>query len=323
MNTSLTRRSALRLALLCAAMACAALAPAQGKKAPAQRKAKAQSKVQPFTLDPAIAHRREVYKRVGGVELQIDIFEPKAKDPAKKYPAIVFFFGGGWVGGAPSQFFNQCQYLALRGMIAMAADYRIQTRDKTTPAECVKDGKSAVRWVRANAERLGVDPTRIAAGGGSAGGHVAAAVANCPGFEEDGEDAKVSCRPDALVLFNPVFDNGPEGYGYDRVKAIFPAISPLHNLKPGAPPTIVFLGTADKLIPVATGKAYQAKMRQNGGHCELKLYDGQPHGFFNYGRANSFYAATLREADRFLASLGWLSGEPTLKDPEPSLAKTK
>ena len=126
-----------------------------------------------FTLDPNVVQRQEVYKRVGAVELKIDIFEPKQKDPAKQYPAIVFFFGGGWTGGSPSQFFNHCQYLATRGTIAMSADYRVQGRQKTTPAECVKDGKSAVRWVRANAVRLGIDPTRIAAGGGSAGGHVA------------------------------------------------------------------------------------------------------------------------------------------------------
>jgi acetyl esterase/lipase len=110
-----------------------------------------------------------------------------------------------------------------------------------------------------------------------------------------------------LVLFNPVFDNSPQGYGYDRVKDIFPAISPLHNLRPGTPPTIVFLGTKDNLIPVATAKDYQAKMQANGDRCELRLYEGQPHGFFNYREgATQFYDQTIAEADKLLTSLGWI-----------------
>lgn len=263
--------------------------------------------------DPNVAQRQETYKQVGDVTLRIDIFEPKQKVQGKKYPAIVFFFGGGWTGGSPAQFYPHCEYLAGRGMVALAAEYRVKSRNGTTPAECVKDGKSAVRWIRAHAADLGIDPDRIAAGGGSAGGHVAAAVATAPGFEEAGEDASVSCRPSALVLFNPVFDNGPQGFGHDRVKEFFPAISPRHNLRPSTPPTIVFLGTEDKLIPVATAEAYQAQMQKNGDRCEIRLYEGQPHGFFNYREANKdYYYRTLFETDKFLASLGWIEGEPRI-----------
>ena len=272
------------------------------------------SKTKSFQLsDLNVVQRKETYKKIGDVTLDIDIFEPKLKDPSKKYPAVVFFFGGGWNGGSPSQFFPHCEYFAGRGMITMAADYRVQGRNKTTPAECVMDGKSAVRWIRANAERLGVDPARLAAGGGSAGGHVAAAIATTLGFEEKSDDAKVSYMPNALILFNPVFDNGPKGYGYDRVKDIFPAISPINNLRPGTPPTIVFLGTKDNLIPVATAENYKAQMLKNGDRSELFLYKDQPHGFFNYREATKhFYYRTIFETDKFLASLGWLDGEPKI-----------
>ena len=112
-----------------------------------------------------------VYKRVDDVELKLHIFEPPDRQANKPVPAIVFFFGGGWVGGTPTQFYHQCDYLASRGMMAISAEYRIKSKHGTTPFECVADGKSAIRWVRANAERLGINPDKIVAGGGSAGGH--------------------------------------------------------------------------------------------------------------------------------------------------------
>jgi len=82
----------------------------------------------------------------------------------------------------------------------------------------VKDAKSAVRWIRKNALTYNIDPERIAAGGGSAGGHIAAATGTSTAFEEDGEDKSISSWPNLLVLFNPVIDNGPDGYGHSRVK---------------------------------------------------------------------------------------------------------
>ena len=108
-----------------------------------------------------------------------------------------------------------------------------------------------------------------------------------------------------------MYDNGPEGYGFDRVGERYREISPFHNIKAGSPPTIVFLGTRDKLIPVATAKAYEIKMRQSGSRCDTHLYEGQQHGFFNKGRSgDKYYHATVLEMDRFLISLGWLEGEP-------------
>jgi acetyl esterase/lipase len=257
-----------------------------------------------FTPDTTIT-----YKTVGGNQLQLHVFYPEGHSPSDRRPAIVFFFGGGWVNGSPSQFYPHCEYLASRGMVAMAADYRVSSRDNTTPRECVVDGKSAIRWIRQHAADLGIDPDRIAAGGGSAGGHVAAAAGTVDGFEEAGEDRNISARPDALVLFNPVFDNGPDGYGHDRVKDYWKAISPMHNIDSSTPPTVVFLGTKDKLIPVATAIAYKERMEAAGRRCDLHLYDGKEHGFFNYRNPDN-YLQTVLEMDRFLASMGYLQGEP-------------
>ncbi len=254
--------------------------------------------------------RVETYKTVGDVELAIHIFEPEGHQASDQRPAAVFFFGGGWNGGTVTQFERHCRYLASRGMVGMVADYRVKSRNKTTPFECVKDGKSAVRWIRTNAERLGVDPKRIAAGGGSAGGHVAAATGTVTGLDEKGESTSVSAVPNALLLFNPVYDNGPDGYGYSRVEPRHEEISPMHNIRKGMPPAIVFLGTKDKLIPVATGEAFKKKMEAVGSRSELFLYEGSPHGFFN---KSPYYEKTVFEMDRFLTSLGYLKGKPTIE----------
>jgi acetyl esterase/lipase len=258
--------------------------------------------------------KQQVYKTVGDVELKMHIFEPDNHKPTDRRPAIVFFFGGGWTGGSPGQFFPHCQYLASRGMIAMSAEYRVKGRHGTPPSECVKDGKSAMRWIRRNAADLGVDPDKVAAGGGSAGGHVAAAIATAKGFDEQGEDTSVAAVPNALVLFNPVYDNGPDGYGHSRVTDYWKEFSPAHNIRKGMPPAIVFLGTQDKLIPTATAEKFKTDMEAVGSRSELLLFEGEGHGFFNFGRGgNTSYTKTVIAMDRFLASLGFLQGEPKLK----------
>jgi acetyl esterase len=257
-----------------------------------------------LSVDGFKPDRSVVYKQVGDVALKMHIFNPADHQASDKRPAIVFFFGGGWVGGSPSQFYPHCKHLADRGMVAIAADYRVKNQHNTTPRECVMDGKSAVRWIRKHASELGVDPNRVAAGGGSAGGHVAAATATVSGFDENADDLSVSARPDALVLFNPVFDNGPDGYGYDRVKDYWQAISPMHNISATTPPTVVMLGTSDRLIPVETAQEYKRLMEAKGVRCDLHLYAGQPHGFFNYSRKEN-YDQTVADMDRFLESLGY------------------
>jgi acetyl esterase/lipase len=272
----------------------------------------------------------ETYKTVGDTKLNLYIFEPADLKPGETRPCVVFFFGGGWTGGSPRQFLPQCKYLATRGMVAMAADYRVASRHKVKAIDCVKDAKSAIRFVRKNAERLHVDPNRIVAGGGSAGGHLAAVTGTIEGFDEPGEDTNISSRPNAMLLFNPAVVLAPvEGVALDAKRlAALPdrmgtapeELSPYHHVTKGAPPTAVFHGVADNTVPHATVVAFAKAMKDAGNTCELFSYEDQGHGFFNYGRArNVMFVTTLKEADRFLARLGYLKGEPTLEDPAPDV----
>lgn len=260
------------------------------------------------------------YKTVGGTKLNLYVFNPPDYKPGDKRPAIVLFFGGGWRNGSPKQFEQQCRYLASRGMVAITADYRVSSRFDVKAKDCVIDAKDAVRWVRENAKQMGIDPKRIAAGGGSAGGHIAACTAVVKGFED--KDTKVSSVPDALVLFNPAlvlspFEGGEPLPGErmeslkERMGTEPKELSPLHHVKKGAPPTIIFHGQADTTVPYSTAEAFTKAMKKEGNECELKGYEGQPHGFFNFGRTKQdHFKQTLTETDKFLLKLGWLKGEP-------------
>lgn len=233
-------------------------------------------------------------------------------EESDRRPAIVFFFGGGWTGGKLTQFEPQATHLAQRGMVAARADYRVKSRHGVTPGECVEDAKSAVRWLRANAARLGVDPNRIVAAGGSAGGHIAACTALTPGMEAKREDTKVSSQPNALVLFNPVlrFQGIPQLMErIDNDEALGQAISPTLHLKKDSPPTMIFFGTADRLK--AMGDEFIEKSKKLGHRAEMFLAEGQPHGFFN---RSPWQEKTTARMDEFLASLGYLEE----KSPAPA-----
>ena len=246
-----------------------------------------------------------LYKKVDAISLHMRVIYPDNMDANVKYPAMVFFHGGGWLKGSIQQLEPHGLHFAKRGMICFLVEYRVSSQHGSSPFESLKDAKSAIRFIRKNADRFHIDPDKLIAGGGSAGGHLAAASALIEHYNEDDDDLTVSCSPDALVLFNPVIDNGPGGYGYERIGAAYKDFSPLHNIKAGAPPTIIFLGTEDDLIPVETAKYYKTVMEKVGSRCDLFLYEGQGHGFFNYQRGE-YYQITLAEADNFLVSLGYL-----------------
>ena len=249
-----------------------------------------------------------VYKQAGERALHLLIEKPEGWKSGANLPCVVFFFGGGWVSGSPNQFKPQSEYLASRGLVGIRVEYRtIPKGDSGPPIVCIQDAKSAMRYVRSHAAELGVDSAHIAAAGGSAGGHLAAATALLPGHDDPQDDLKVSPRPDALILFNPVADNGPGQWGHQRVGDRYKEFSPAHNIDAKAPATIIFLGDQDKLVPVKTVRDFADAMAKNGVRCEAKIYPGAGHGFFNKRAGDDrFFNETLAAADEFLVSLGWL-----------------
>ncbi|MDG1897469.1 MAG: alpha/beta hydrolase fold domain-containing protein [Fuerstiella sp.] len=277
-----------------------------------------------------------IYKQVGDVSLRMWVFNPAEHDVrADTRPAIVFFFGGGWKAGTPAQFETHCRYLASRGIVAATADYRVATRHGVKADACVEDAKSAVRWLRQNASRLGIDPDRICAGGGSAGGHTASCTALIPGFDAELEDVGISSVPNALALFNPaVMLTHLDGFGLggiteEKVADIatrtgVPAadISPIHHVRANLPPAIIFHGMDDTTVPFATVDEFTKRMLAAGNRCELKGFPEAQHGFFNAPRGNDperrdrmhqWHQRTLLQLDRFLQSLGWLDSEATVR----------
>ena len=261
--------------------------------------------------------KQYVYKTVGDRKLTLYVTTPEDWKPGDRRPAIVFFHGGGWVGGQPGQFTEHSKYLASRGMVAVQVEYRLLDRSSNEPpTACVHDAKSAIRWVQSRADEFGIDPRRIASAGGSAGGHLAAFVGMVDGMDDPQDDVLIPAKSDAMVLFNPVFDNGPDGWGHQRVGRRYREFSPCHNVSADDPPAIVFLGSDDKLIPVKTAEDFKAAMQKAGVPCDLMIFEGKGHGFFNHGRdANKPYYETVLAMDKFLASLGWLTGPPTLETP--------
>lgn len=267
--------------------------------------------------------RAETYKTVGDIELKVWIFSPADHNENHNRPAIVFFFGGGWKTGSPTHFAKHCEYLANRDMVAIVADYRVHSRHGVNVNTCVEDAKSAIRWIRKESSRLGIDPDSIVAGGGSAGGHLAAATATLPGHNDPNENLSISAKPNALVLFNPAVIIGPVVPGQDelttealaeisnRLGAEPGSLSPYHHIKPGIGPTIIFHGTADTTVPFKHVRLFCEKMQKQGNRCEVIGYKGSEHAFFNFGRdKNAPFIDTVNKMDAFLVSLGYLKGAP-------------
>jgi len=251
-----------------------------------------------------------LYKSTEQGDLNQHIFLPKDHLPTDQRTAVVCFYGGGWVGGTPKQFYAQAKSLTKKGAVVFCPEYRTIKKHNTTPFECVQDAKSSIHWVRKNAKKWGINPEKIVAIGGSAGGHIAACAGIIEGIEEE---QGLNSKPNALILFNPVLDTTEKGYGREKFpKNNHLELSLCHQIKKIVAPTLIFHGTADRTVPYENAERFTNLMKEAGNNCTLISYKGAGHGFFNstFFRAktkdDSAYHSTLKEMIIFLEKNSFL-----------------
>jgi acetyl esterase/lipase len=225
-------------------------------------------------------YKEFVYKQTPQGELRIYFAMPAGWSPNDKRPALVFFFGGGWTGGNVFSDAWVAEHFTKRGVVVGLADYRVRKRQSVMLDKCAEDARSAVRWVRANCRNLGVAPERIIAGGGSAGGHIAACTAISGAPNSDTDDLRVSCKPNGLLLYYPVaslVDHRKAG-GFKQLlgEELAVQLSPTRHVTKSWPPTALFSGTADPELAHAI--LLYNNVKGAGVPIEMYLAKGGGHG---------------------------------------------
>lgn len=222
-----------------------------------------------------------VYKQVQQRELSLHIFAAKNAKGDTAAPAVVFFHGGGWQFGGAHQFYPQCEYLAGQGYTCVSAEYRLGTDNQSDIRGAIEDARSALTFLTEHAAQFHIDPQRIVVGGGSSGGHLAAALGTAPTPTPAEASSGSAQRPAALVLYNPILDLSPGTLSHPLAATYWEDVSPTHRVDHLVPPTLILVGSQDAEVPVATVAAFCEKVQSADGRCEVEVYEGQGHGFFN------------------------------------------
>ena len=270
-----------------------------------------------FGQNPEVIEKTVVYKNVAGQELHAHVFYTEASQEKTGNTALALFHGGGWVFGDPSEFFEACRWFARKGYVAVSFQYRLSRNEDgsfphpdITPVESVKDARSALRWLRENANDYHIDPEKIVAGGQSAGGQLALSTALTDSVNESTDDLNVSPEPNALLLYSsnvntlePWIDNL---LGDDSREKIWD-ISPYHNLKKNMPPAIAFHGEEDDQVLPYIVRMFQTKTLKMGNVYELHTYPGFKHYLAegNDKYARYFDEEILELSNGFLEKFGF------------------
>lgn len=249
----------------------------------------------------------QVYKTIGDIELSVHIFYPEGHTAADSTAAVLFFHGGGLRFGDPRDGYVIADELKPEGAAVIAVQYRLFNSSADTLDQIIADAKSAVRWVRTNADDLGIDPDRIAAMGHSAGSFLALSTATITDFDEPLEDLSVSSVPNALVLWSPTLtrnDNGetsivPEGYTIED-------LTPATYLRDGLPQAAFMVGTEDNIAnPDDAVELFEAAYRAAGNESEFLLIDGADHFFLD----PDHFAQMVVWASDYLQKIGYTNPE--------------
>lgn len=216
------------------------------------------SKADTKVPDGVTPHENIVFGTGGGHELKLDLYSPSGEGP---HAAVMLVHGGGWIGGNKEAFRPMAAQLAARGFVAATVEYRLATESPFPGA--VEDCKAAVRWLRANAATYKIDPARIGAVGGSAGGHLVGMVATTADpaqFEGSGGNAEQSSALQAAVLMGAGVDQATRaqetpkpiqsqliffGGTYAEKKDVYVAASPITHVSAKTPPMLFIEGEFD------------------------------------------------------------------------------
>lgn len=241
-----------------------------------------------------------VYGQNGDQPLELHAFMAANATEGKPVPALLLFHGGRWLYGGPRDLYAQCEFFASQGISCFSAQYRLGRMNWPDVRGAIADARAALDYLVEHAEELGIDPARIAVGGGSSGGHLAAALGSGLPGTATGER-----RPAALVLYNPMLDLAPGTPDHHLVKDHWHEVSPYHHIDAAVPPSLILVGSRDPEVPVSTVEAYCEAVQAAGGDCEIAVYEGESHGFFNKPRMRD---ATNQRILAFLSAPGRSGG---------------
>lgn len=251
------------------------------------------------------------YKISHGQPQEMEVYFPtRHGSESNKVPGVLLFHGGGWRSGNLNQFRYACAYFAKRGLVAATASYYMDSNAEAQALPpgvsrkrvCVTDGVSALRWLKQHGDELGMDANRVVTGGASAGGHIALLATLQRELDDPADPKGIDTSVLGYLFFCAAFT--ADGKDHDETVDAFA------HLKPGIAPALFMFGEKDPWLP-ASEKLVHA-LRKTGAHAELLVADNVGHMFF---REPGWYDCTLVECDRFLVSLGVLSGEPLARKP--------
>lgn len=222
---------------------------------------------------------------------------------------MIFFHGAGFTTNKvnASQFSQQADYFANKGIVTICAEYRPLDIDGLfSPIESLYNSKSAIRWIRENSKELRVSPNKVIVVGASAGGYLCLCCGMLEQFNDCCDDISISSKPDAAVIFNGGVDSEILINLFPELKSELQAASPIRYMEVKLPPSIFFHGTCDINIPIKDVINFVEISKSNGNVVKLVPFEGMEHGFFNYGRHdNKPYEETLKGIEEFLNEINF------------------
>ena len=242
----------------------------------------------PETPEGAVYRSAVDYGRAGRGGPALRLYAYGRADVAERRPGVVFIHGGGWANLHPFLHIRHANHLAARGYVTATISYRLLP--EATLYDCLADAKCALRWMRANATELGLDPDRLAVAGGSAGGHLAAMAATTPGrFEGAGGHERSSSAVQAAVLWYPVTDLRVPGATHPGFAANcarlggsddgIRELSPLSHVSAATPPILTMTGDQDELTSVQMVREFHQRLDAAGVENRLEIFPDRPHAF--------------------------------------------